>query len=328
MKKKGIVLFSGGLDSQLAVKILQEQEIELIGINFLLPYDEIDSPNARKIKEFADSVGLKLRFEECSKEYIPVLKKPAHGYGKNINPCIDCKILFQKLAMKIMRKEDASFIATGEVNGQRPMSQRRDTIRHIEKESGADGYILRPLSIRFFSPTIAEKNGIVEREKLLSLHGRGRNEQLKLAEKYNILDYATPAGGCLFTEPNYSRKVKYLIDNDRDFTPTDLKLLKMGRHFEITPECRIIVTRNSTEAEKIVQYKQDADFTLEPDFKGPLVFGFGSCTESDYQTSADIAAFYGKPTETLTAVTVRNTSKDEILIPHEITLEKIDSLRI
>ncbi|MFW5807967.1 MAG: tRNA 4-thiouridine(8) synthase ThiI [Spirochaetota bacterium] len=328
MDKKGIVLFSGGLDSMLAALVLREQGLDLTAVRFLLPFESETDHHSEQIHEYARFCGVPLRVIDCSSDFIPMLKDPKHGYGKNINPCIDCKILFQRLALTIMHEEGASFIATGEVSGQRPMSQRRDMIKHIEKEAGTAGYILRPLSIRFFDQTLAEKEGIVDRSRLLSIHGRGRHLQLELAKKYGITTYATPAGGCLFTESNYARKLKYLMEHEPGFDRRDMQLLRIGRHFILNSSCRILVTRNKTEAEAVQPYLDYAVLTTESSFKGPLVLGFGSFSRDDMQRVADIAGTYGKTGSGSDTVTVRYGGTSRVLTPSPLSDTVLNSFRI
>ena len=201
MTKKGkcILLYSGGLDSLLAGKILIDLNIEVIGFHCVLPYYPPDTDLEKlDISIYAKQIGLNLRYHRCGDEYIDILKNPPNGYGKHINPCIDCKIYFIKKAVELMQKTDADFVATGEVMGQRPMSQQKNSLNHIENNT-LKGKLLRPLSAKLLVPTIPEITGIVDREKLYDINGRGRSKQFELAKNFGIKNFSSPAGGCLFT---------------------------------------------------------------------------------------------------------------------------------
>lgn len=295
-KAKGLLLFSGGLDSMLAAKVLMDQNVDLTGIHFLLPFfSPFEDPYKSEVAELADSIGLKLRIEAPYDEYIKMLKNPKHGYGKNMNPCIDCKILFLMLASKIFEKENYDFIATGEVNGQRPMSQRSDMIKHIEKESGLVNNIIRPLSSSYFPPSIAQQKGLVDSSKLLNINGRSRKEQLALAKKFNIEKYQTPAGGCSFTEEPYAKRLKDHLENNSEVTNASLYLLKTGRHFRLDNGLKIIVSRNQQETEIFEKCRIYTDYYLEADFKGPSALIYGEMDEMSIKQAANLTASYGKP---------------------------------
>ena len=297
MQKKGILLFSGGLDSLIAAQVLIEQGITVKAYNFMLPYEKPDyNPYQSAIAKSAHGFDMELNFVQLGDDYIKMLLAPPHGYGKNINPCIDCKILFLKKAKEIMIKENAAFIATGEVNGQRPMSQRKDMIIHIEKAAGLERMILRPLSARFFKPTMAEEAGIVNREALLDISGRGRKIQMEMANKYGFKDYATPAGGCLLTEPHYSARAKELFVSKKEITSRDLYLLRIGRHFRIDG-IKIIVARNAEETNILIDIKNSNDTLFSTQFQGPSILSPDNSNLSDTvkKTAAAIAARYGKP---------------------------------
>lgn len=296
-KTKGLLLFSGGLDSMLAAKVLMEQDIILQGIHFSLPFNDTDYNSDETIIELAKSINLPLRIEYPYDDYIEMLKKPAHGYGKNMNPCIDCKILFLRKASEILHKENYDFIATGEVNGQRPMSQRKDMINHIEKQSDLSGYILRPLSASFFKPTIAEQSGKIDRNLLLNISGRGRHKQLELVEKYDIKDYQSPAGGCLFTDPNYSKRLKCLFEFKKNISNKDLFLLSKGRHFLFPNNIHVIVARNYEECTVLEKYRFYADYYSEPNFSGPNALVFGNLDSDKYEIISSLISAYSKNPE-------------------------------
>lgn len=299
MSARGILLYSGGLDSLLAGRLLLEQGVEVSGIMFVLPFAAPDyrpeqSPQAR----FARDNAIPLRFFRCGREYMEMVKNPPHGYGKRSNPCIDCKIYFLRKAGELMESEGASFVATGEVVGQRPMSQMKHMLRHIENESGLKGRLLRPLSAKLLPPTIPEREGLVDRERLMGISGRGRSAQIELARRMGIAEYASPAGGCLFTDVQIARRVRDLLDRVPGFDMTDVYLLSLGRHFRAREDLKFIVGRNEAENVELEKYASDADALLVPEFKGPVVFARGAVGDDDVRLLSSIAARYGKPSGT------------------------------
>lgn len=225
---KALVLLSGGLDSILAVKLLLEQGIAVEAINFRTNFC-----GPSKARPAAEMLGVKLREVNIRQEFLPILKKPKHGYGSGLNPCIDCHALMIKKAGEIMRQEGFDFVATGEVLGQRPMSQHKQSLGTVEKDAELKGYLLRPLSARLLEPTLAEKEGLVDRDKLLDISGRSRKTQMALAQKYGIKEYPSPAGGCALTQKDFAGRLKELMVNKPDFTPEDVDLVATGRHFWI-----------------------------------------------------------------------------------------------
>lgn len=224
---KAISLFSGGLDSQLAVKIIQEQGIEVVGVNFTSPF----FGGSTSVKKAAEQLGIPLHTIDLSEEYLPLLKNPRYGFGKNLNPCIDCHGLMLKLAGQYMERVGADFIITGEVLKQRPKSQHRDALKIVEKLSGYQGRILRPLSAKLLPPTEPELRGLVDRDRLLDISGRSRKPQLELAKKYGLTDYPSPAGGCLLTLPSFAIRLRRLLSLKSNPTNVELERLKIGRHF-------------------------------------------------------------------------------------------------
>lgn len=265
---KAVSLFSGGLDSQLAVKLIQNQGITVTAINFSSPFFGADE----RTKRAAQQLGIDLRVEPVGEEYLDrVLKNPVYGYGKNMNPCIDCHAFMFRKAGDLMQELDASFIITGEVLGQRPMSQNRSALNAVDKLSGYKGYIVRPLSARLLETTIPEKEGWIDRQLLLDISGRGRTRQMQLAEEYGIQEYPSPAGGCLLTEQNYARRLKQilnLIDNPR---PEELDILRIGRHFYLQEGVLLAVGRNHSENERLAAQASPADILIKvTDRPGPI----------------------------------------------------------
>ena len=295
MKKgKCILLYSGGLDSLLAGKILIDLGIDVIGLHCILPYFPPDmDPDMLKESIAAKQINLNLIHYRCGEEYISMLKNPSHGYGKHINPCIDCKIFFIRKAAEMMLETGADFVATGEVVGQRPMSQHKNTLIHIEN-STLKGRLLRPLSAKLLKPTIPEDEGIVNREKLYDISGRGRTRQIELAHAMGIKDFASPAGGCLFTDKFIASRITDLIKNTPDFEQSELYLLKIGRHFRINPELKIVVTKNETESIELEKYEKNSDYYFKPEFSGPSVYVKGEMKEEDINLINSIMCRYGK----------------------------------
>ncbi len=328
---KGVVLYSGGLDSILAAKILMDQGIEMTGLHCLLPFYPPDlNPEELESSNLARQIGLKLIFYRCNRDYIEMIKNPEHGYGKNINPCIDCKLFFIKKASELMYELGANFVATGEVVGQRPMSQLKHTLNHIEKVCGLQGRLLRPLSAKILKPTIPEIEGTVDRKKLLDISGRGRKRQMELAEFYGIKNYSSPAGGCLFTDSHFSSRVNDILHHQQNVDMNDIYLLKIGRHFRINDSLKIIVSRNESEGLELEKMISFADFFIRPEFKGPSIFIKGEMKEEDLELLNSIAARYGKVKNNENKLTL--FSGDNILremsAPNPVDEKILEKLRI
>ncbi len=286
---KAIGLISGGLDSALAVFLLKKQGIEVVALHFLSPFWK----SKNTIGQLAQDLEIELREIAVGKEYLELVQNPQFGYGKNLNPCIDCKIWMLKEAKKEMEREGADFVFTGEVVGQRPKSQLKNTLRLIEKQSGLEGYLLRPLSAKLLPPTIPEEQGWVKREELLDLQGRGRKRQLELAKKWGIKHFSPPAGGCLLTDPNFSRRLKDLWESEEAYNFESVELLKIGRHFRLGPSFRLVVGRNQAENEKLKEFIQEGDILFFPgEGKGPLALGRGKADEPLFQEAASLLARY------------------------------------
>lgn len=269
---QGIVLFSGGLDSLLAAKALLNQKIQVIGLHCAMPFEKPDSDlDDTSIARLASQIGLSLTHYRCDEEYLSLITHPKHGYGKKMNPCIDCKIFFIRKAFDLMKKLNAEFVATGEVVGQRPMSQMKHMLNHIEKETDMKGRLLRPLSARLLKPTIAELKGIVDRNQLFDISGRGRHRQMELARLMGITEYKSPAGGCLLTDPGIARRVRDLFNQNGSPSVIDMYLLTVGRHFRISTCCKAIVGRNELENNELEKYRDSLNMLFIPDFKGPSI---------------------------------------------------------
>jgi len=298
MNKKAISLLSGGLDSTLATKLIVEQGVEVIALHFTSPFCTCSKGgNGCGIQALrsADELGVKVMVRSKGMEYLEIVKSPKHGYGKNLNPCIDCRIFILKETRKVMDEIGAGFVITGEVLGQRPMSQHRSAMRRIEKESGLEGLILRPLSAKHFDPTLPEIEGIIDREKLLSITGRGRKVQYELVEAFNLKEFSCPGGGCLLTDPIFAKKLRDLFVNNPDFTMKDVVLLKTGRHFRLGADTKLILGRNQNENENLRTFHMAPSTLLTPsDFKGPTGLLLGISSDANLEIAANMMAHYGK----------------------------------
>lgn len=291
---KTVALLSGGLDSTLSIRVILEQDIEVEAVNFFTPFCQCNRKSGcgYEAKKVTDELGLKLKVFNVFNEYIEILKSPRHGYGKNLNPCIDCRILMHKKAKEYMKEIGASFIITGEVLGQRPMSQHRNALKIIERESGLEGLVLRPLSAKLLPLSIPEKEGWVEREKLLEISGRSRKPQMALAKSYQIGDYPCPAGGCLLTDSGFTQRMKDLMTHS-EITLNNIELLKVGRHFRLSPSSKVIVGRNKEENEKLLRLARRGDICFKPfEVKGPVGVGRGNFDQTTITLASQIMARY------------------------------------
>jgi tRNA U34 2-thiouridine synthase MnmA/TrmU len=294
---KAIALLSGGLDSTIAARVIMEQGVELEALNFMTVFCTCTNRGATCLasQKAVETLGIPLKVFNVSEEYLGVVKHPKHGYGRNMNPCIDCRIFMLKKAKAYMEESGAVFIVTGEVLGQRPMSQRKDAMHLIEKEAGLEGLILRPLSAKVLPTTIPEKEGWVDRERLLNISGRSRKPQIELADHYGIHDYPCPAGGCLLTDPGFAKRMKDLMVYNPQFSLNDVHLLKMGRHFRFSNGVKLVVGRNEEENQKIQTFAQGEDILLKvSSFPGPLSLLRGKLNEGDIEKAAAITVHYGK----------------------------------
>ena len=311
---KAIALLSGGLDSTLAARVIMEQGVELEALNFMTVFCTCTNRGETCLasQKAVENLGISLKVFNVSEEYLSVVKHPTHGYGRNLNPCIDCRIFMLKKAKKYMEESGAAFIVTGEVLGQRPMSQRRDAMQLIEKEAGLGGLVLRPLSAKVLPITIPEREGWVDREKMLKFQGRSRKPQIELANHYGIHDYPCPAGGCLLTDPGFAKRMKDLMVHVPNFSLNDVHLLKMGRHFRFSNGVKLVVGRNEEENQKIKTYSLEKDFLLKVSgFPGPLSLLRGKLDEGDIEKAAAITAHYSKGKDLRNIeVTYQNTDED------------------
>lgn len=289
---KALALFSGGLDSTLAIRLIQDQGIEVIAVRFTSPFCLCDRGRGCNAYEASKKYSIPLKVVNMGLEYLRVVRNPKYGYGSALNPCIDCRIYMLKKAKRYAKEVGAKFIITGEVLGQRPMSQRLETLKLIEREAGLEGKILRPLSAKLLPETEAEKRGWVDRSKLLGIKGRSRKPQMELAAKLGIRDYPSPAGGCLLTYKEYAAKLKDLFQHKKRVTLKDIQLLKIGRHFRLG-ENKIIVGRNEAENKLLLAMKSKGDYVFEvPGHGSPITLLQGRKTREAIETAARLTARY------------------------------------
>jgi tRNA U34 2-thiouridine synthase MnmA/TrmU len=284
-------------------------------------------------KKAAKELGVPLKVMNVTEEYMEVVRNPKHGRGRSMNPCIDCRIFTFKKAKIFMEEIGASFVITGEVLGERPMSQRRDAIRIIERESGLEGLIVRPLSAKLFQLTLPEKLGIVDRDRLLDIQGRRRDRQIALAKELGINSYPCPAGGCLLTDQGFSNRLKDLFKYNPDYNISDLHLLKVGRHFRMNDTAKLIVGRNERENDILVSFVKAGDYIFDilgiPSPVG-LVRVIGAIKEEEIGLASSILARYSdaKSQSVKASYKTHPSQEERIITIYPATEELISSLRI
>lgn len=283
-KTKAVGLLSGGLDSTLAAKLMIEQGIEIYAVNFTSPFCTCTPKSAgcaAVITAIRELGNIPLKQVALRKEYLEMVRNPKHGHGSGMNPCIDCRIMKIQRAGEYMGEIGASFLFTGEVLGQRPMSQHRNALDIIDRESGLKGYILRPLSAEHFEPTIPEHTGLVDRSRLLGISGRSRKTQISMAVQKGIKDYPCPAGGCLLTDKHFSGKMRDYLTFTENPSMRDISLLKIGRHFRLNNGNKIVVARNDHECKMLGNLIRRKDHLLVPqNFVGPSILLSGTSLDS------------------------------------------------
>ena len=306
---RALGLLSGGLDSTLAAAVLRAQGLDVTLVCFVTPFF-----GAKRAREAAAHLGLPLMEVDLTDKFLPLIYDPPHGWGRGHNPCIDCHILMLREAGAIMAAEGFDFLFTGEVLGQRPMSQNRGSLNLIARESGFADLLLRPLSAKLLKTTAPELLGWVDRERLLNLSGRGRKRQMALAAALGITRYPAPAGGCLLTDPGYANRLKELLSHVQEASRPELELLKYGRHFRLPSGAKAVVGRTQRENEAIEALKSPCNFLLQVDqYPGPLVLGCGAESEEDLETAAGLAAAYSDaPPGAPVTVTVKNGGPDRV----------------
>ncbi len=307
-QRKAVALVSGGLDSMLAVRVILDQGIHVEGLNFFTGFcveghthairrRHPDRPKRNNALWVAEQLGIKLHIVEVIEEYKDIVLNPKHGYGAHLNPCLDCKSFMVGKAREWMEARGFDFIITGEVLGQRPMSQRRDTLPVVARESGAFDRLLRPLCARLLPETLPEREGWVDRERLLDFNGRNRKPQIALAESYGFRDYAQPAGGCCFlTDEQYTHKLEDLWQarGTRQYELDDIMLLKVGRHLRPRPHFKLIVGRDEGENNFLSGYRSRYTCLHAVSHEGPLTLVDGSADAGDLELAARLTARFGQ----------------------------------
>lgn len=307
-QRKAVALISGGLDSLLAAKVMQQQGIHVEGINFFTGFCVEGHTHAIRQKDrsrpkrnnalwVAEQLGIKLHIIDIVEEYKDIVFNPKHGYGANLNPCLDCKIFMVKKAQEWMAENDFDFIITGEVVGQRPMSQRKDTMPVVARDSGAADRLVRPLSGQNLPATLPEREGWISREKLYGFNGRSRKPQMALAEEFGLKDYAQPAGGCCFlTDAQYSVKLADLwrARGEKQYEMDDIMLLKVGRHLRPRPHFKVIISREEGEGNFLQGYRKQFVSLLTTSHAGPLALLDGTVNDDDIALAARLVARYSQ----------------------------------
>jgi tRNA U34 2-thiouridine synthase MnmA/TrmU len=311
-----------------------EQGIAVEALNFTSPFCTCTSKNAGCKSEavrVAEEFGIPIKVMHKGPDYLEIVGNPKHGYGKGMNPCIDCRIFLLTKAREYMKESGAHFVITGEVLGQRPMSQRRDTLRVIERESGLEGLLLRPLSAKHFEPTIPEKEGWVDREKLLAIQGRSRKEQMQLAEDLDVKNYPCPAGGCLLAETSFVPKVRDIFDHAETINLRDFRLIKLGRHFRIGDRTKAIVGRNEAENNLLEAAVQAGEATLRwEEGSSPLTVVTGRQDEALLEKAAKILLRYTKAEPGMDCIikVATDGSEKQLQVKNDYTESLVESLRI
>jgi tRNA-uridine 2-sulfurtransferase len=333
-KRKAVALLSGGLDSNLAVRMMQEQGIAVEAVAIKTPFCDFDCGKGcgHRVKEVATELGIELKTIYLGEEYLRMLKRPKYGYGSGMNPCIDCRSMMYRAAKEHMERVDADFIITGEVLFQRPMSQNNRALHIIEEETGTTGRVLRPLSAKHLPPIEVEKNGIVKREDLEDIKGRSRKRQLALARHFNISEPPNSAGGCLLTDPAFSKRVRDIIEYTEDIPSiNDVELLKVGRHFRLSKVAKLVVGRNRDENEIIDSLVLENDIVLETKgYTGPrCILRSKNCSDTTIEKAAKIVLRYSDaPKKEVSTVKVIIHGKEEEILTSPINEEELKTLRI
>ncbi len=326
-KVKALALFSGGLDSTLAIKLILDQGVDVEAINFVTPFGACKKGENSAV-EAAKKLGVPLKTVFLGSDYLRIIKKPKYGYGKNMNPCIDCKILMLKKAKKYAKTIGAKFIFTGEVLDERPMSQHMKALKIIEEEAGLKGKILRPLSAKLLPKTEAEKRGFVDKNRLLDIRGRSRKRQIAIAKEFGITDYEWPSSGCLLTYKEFAAKLRDLLTHKKRVSVVDVELLKVGRHFR-HGENKIIVGRNKDENEKLLRLKSRNDYFFEAQGCGsPVTLLQGPKTRQAIEKAAQLTAYYSDQKTGKVHVKYGREKLDKSILVDRPSSEQVEQLRV
>ena len=324
---KALGLLSGGLDSTLAVKLILEQGIEVEAINFVTPFCQCRKGGCGAV-EAAKTFHIPLKMISAGTDYLRVVRNPRFGHGKHLNPCVDCRIFMLKKAKKYAEQIDAKFIFTGEVLGQRPMSQHKPALDLIEREAGLQGKILRPLSGKLLPPTEAEAKGYISQSALRDIRGRSRKPQIEMTREFNITNYPCAGGGCLLTDKEFAAKLQDLFEHSKRVTVKEVNELKVGRHFRFG-ENKIIVGRNKSENESLMHTKRKSDYYFEvPRCGSPTTILKGPKTEAAIAKAAELTAFHSDKKIGQVTVDYGTTKLNRHIIITVPSLSEIDALRV
>lgn len=322
-----IALFSGGLDSALAILLMLKQDIEVTALTFMTHFGcDLGDRSSCGGNPYpaAEKFGFNVKLMHLGQKFVNIVENPKYGRGKNMNVCVDCRILMLSEAKEFMELTNADFVVTGEVLGQRPMSQVRDKLNLTIKESGLKGKLLRPLSAKLIPPTEPELNGMVDREKLEGISGRGRHRQLELAKEFGLVDYPSPASGCLLTDVGYSNRLRDLLAHTEHLTFEDLNLLRVGRHFRLDDNTKAIIGRNEDENKLIEAYKREHHFRIEAlDCGSPVTLLIGNATEDNLHKVASLTVRYSSARdESVISVAITGPNVDKkIVVSPKVTEE-------
>jgi tRNA U34 2-thiouridine synthase MnmA/TrmU len=331
-KKKVVALLSGGLDSQLAVRMMQEQGFDVSAVAIKTPFCDFDCGRGCgfEIRERADDLDVNLKTVYLGDEYIEMLKHPKHGTGAGFNPCVDCRSMMFEAAKKHMDEIGAEFIISGEVLGQRPMSQHAPALRTIEKETGLLGKIVRPLSAALLPETDPEKDGLIKRENLGMIKGRTRKAQLQMAKEYGIENPPNAGGGCLLTDPVFGIRARDLFEHIETPTINDIDLLKIGRQFRLDEETKLVVGRNKDENEMIKAIALPEDILLESrDYMGPVSILRGKNADKHVEFASSVTLRYSDaPKEEKCYVSINQDKKKNEIITESAKEDSYIKFRI
>lgn len=337
---KALALLSGGLDSLLAIRVIQRQNIDIVGVHFFHRFNRPGDPGswpdtgtippaAGEVERVAEYLGIEAVLRDFSTEFLAFVNHPRHGRGKGFNPCVDCKVAMLTLAREMMDEHGASFVFTGEVLGQRPMSQVRHRMNFIAKQSGLRHLLLRPLSAQRMSPTVAEERGWVDREGLLALQGRGRKAQIALAAEFGIADYPQPAGGCFLTDATVATRFFSWVDRLGSVGPRELMVFKLGRHFALPGGSYVVAGRDERENGILRTLLPYATLLQTRDQPGSSVFVLHQPNEDDLKIAAAMAARYSRlrNEDTVAVTATRGGSCAELLI-RPLGMESVETYRV
>jgi len=327
-RTKALSLFSGGLDSILATRLILNQGIDVEALNFANLFCSCKEENKCGVVEAAKQLGVPLKVVDVGDDYLRIVRKPRHGYGRNMNPCVDCKVFMAKKAKKYAKEIGATFVFTGEVLDERPMSQHFKALKIIEEESGLKGKLLRPLSAKLLPETVVERKGLVKRDELLDIRGKSRKPQIKLAAEFGIASYPSPASGCLLTCKEFAARLRDLFRHKKRCSMADAALLKVGRHFRLG-ENKVVVGRNEAENKVLALKKARGDYCFEvPDVSGPTSLLQGLKTKKAVELAAALTAFYSDAKSSRVTVNFGKERLDKAITVSVPSRDEVEHYRI